>query len=121
MGNPVIHFEIGCRDLEKTGRFYSDLLGWKIDPNPPMAGINTDSHEGIMGHLVALGHEPHNFINVYARVENLENAIEKVQTLGGQLQVGPVPVAEMGRYAWITDPEGNRFGLWEDAAKPITP
>ena len=30
MGQPVVHFEIGCRDREKTERFSRTYLGWRI-------------------------------------------------------------------------------------------
>jgi len=28
MGMPVVHFEIGCKDKEKTSAFYAGLFGW---------------------------------------------------------------------------------------------
>ena len=28
MGKPIVHFEIGCRDKDKTTRFYTDLFDW---------------------------------------------------------------------------------------------
>jgi hypothetical protein len=31
MGNPVVHFEIGCRDSKKTPEFYSGLFDWKFE------------------------------------------------------------------------------------------
>src|SRR5262245_22551100 len=30
--NPVVHFEIGCRDLVKTKAFYGRLFEWDIAP-----------------------------------------------------------------------------------------
>ena len=29
MANPVVHFEIGCRDTGKAAGFYASLFGWK--------------------------------------------------------------------------------------------
>ena len=28
MSAPVVHFEIGCRDVERAKKFYGGLLGW---------------------------------------------------------------------------------------------
>jgi predicted enzyme related to lactoylglutathione lyase len=30
MGNPVMHFEIGCLDRERTSEFYAALFDWKM-------------------------------------------------------------------------------------------
>ena len=48
MGNPVVHFEIGCKDKAATSAFYAKMFDWKIDDGP--AGmIDTGSKEGIQG------------------------------------------------------------------------
>lgn len=115
MGAPIVHFEIGCRDKDKTCTFYKELLGWEIDQQGPAAMINSGSDEGITGHINSLGHEPHNYINVYAQVPKLEETIAKAEDLGGKTMVPPTEIPGMGRFAWITDVEGTPFGLWESA------
>ena len=30
MGQPVVHFEIGCQDQGRTARFFTDLFGWAV-------------------------------------------------------------------------------------------
>ncbi len=30
MGQPVVHFEIGCRDKQKTQAFFVELFGWQV-------------------------------------------------------------------------------------------
>ncbi|HXC47283.1 MAG TPA: hypothetical protein VNU20_03260 [Candidatus Sulfotelmatobacter sp.] len=37
MGRPVVHFEIGCRNLQKTQEFYSQMFDWKPQPMGPAA------------------------------------------------------------------------------------
>src|SRR5579862_8880405 len=34
VGQPVVHFEIGCDDTAKTREFYSSLFNWQIDKGP---------------------------------------------------------------------------------------
>lgn len=41
MGNPVVHFEIGCRDSKKTQEFYCGLFDWKFESMGPVVMINT--------------------------------------------------------------------------------
>ena len=116
MGAPVVHFEIGCRDSEKTQAFYGDLFGWTMTAHGPAAMIATGSEAGIQGHINALGHEPHNYITFYAQVDDLAAYIAKAEGLGGKQVVPPTEVPGMGQFAWIADPEGTIVGLWKVAA-----
>jgi integrase len=34
MPHPVVHFEIGCKDKEKTSAFYRQVFGWAIEFGP---------------------------------------------------------------------------------------
>jgi predicted enzyme related to lactoylglutathione lyase len=114
MGQPVVHFEIGCRDKERTAAFYRDAFGWEIDPGP-MGSIRTGPDHEVGGHVTALGHEPHNYVAVYVSVPKLEEAIERVEGLGGKKLVGPIEIPS-GRFAWIADIEGTMVGLLEGKA-----
>jgi len=62
MGQPVVHFEIGCRDSAKTADFFSGLSGWNMQAMGPATMINTGAAaSGIHGHITALGHEPYHY------------------------------------------------------------
>jgi predicted enzyme related to lactoylglutathione lyase len=113
MGAPVVHFEIGCRNSDKVAGFYSQLLGWDLTAYGPAKMVNTGSPSGIQGHISSLGHPPHNYITIYAQVDDLAASIKKAESLGGKQVVPPTEVPGMGHFAWITDPEGTIFGLWK--------
>lgn len=113
MAAPIIHFEIGCKNSNKTVAFYTELLGWTTEAYGPAQMIDTGSKEGIRGHIQSLGHEPHNYCVVYAQVEDLPTYIKKAERLGGKTIVPPQEVPGMGHFAWIADPEGTLFGLWK--------
>ncbi len=117
MPAPIVHFEIGFKDIKKAQAFYGPLLGWEFDAYGPAAMLNNIGRggPGIGGHLNALGHEPHNYTVVYALVDNLETTIEKAKKLGGSCVVKPTEVPGMGHFAWLKDIEGNLFGLWKAA------
>jgi predicted enzyme related to lactoylglutathione lyase len=111
MGQPVVHFEIGCRDSAKTQEFYSKLFDWQIR----QAMIETGGKGGINGHITALGHEPHNYVTVYVQVDDIEAYLAKAQGLGGKKLVGPVEIPT-GSFAWMADPEGTMIGLFKAKA-----
>ncbi len=113
MGAPVVHFEIGCRDKEKTVPFYTKLLGWKTQEFGGAAMIDTGAQTGIMGHINSLGHEPHNYCLVYAQVDDLEATLKQAEELGGTRVIPPTEVPGVGHFAWLKDPEGTLFGLWK--------
>lgn len=108
MPNPVVHFEIGCRDRGKTAQFYTSLFDWKIQEQGPASTI--DAGGGISGHITALGHEPHHYTTFYVEVDDIAACLKKAESLGGKKLVGPVRIPT-GLFAWFTDPEGNMIGL----------
>jgi len=48
-------------------------------------------------------------------VRNLERMLEQLRR--GGIKIEKVEDYDYGRFAWITDPEGNRIELWEPIAK----
>ena len=115
MGQPVVHFEIGCRDSARTQEFYSKLFDWQIQQAGPAAMIATGGTGGIDGHITSLGHEPHNFVTVYVQVNDIEAYLAKAQSLGGKKIVGPIEIPT-GSFAWMADPEGTVIGLFKPKA-----
>jgi predicted enzyme related to lactoylglutathione lyase len=112
MGQPVVHFEIGCRDSVKTADFFSGLFGWNMQAMGPATMINTGADSGIPGHITALGHEPHRYTIFYVQVDNVQGYLDKAAALGGKTLVPPVEIPT-GTFAWLADPEGNTVGLWK--------
>jgi predicted enzyme related to lactoylglutathione lyase len=104
--HPVVHFEIGCRDLAATKSFYQKMFDWPIDESYQIG------EAGIAGHLNSLGHEPQHYILFYVQVEDVAAAIARAESLGGKKLVGPVAIPT-GTFAWIYDTEQNVIGLWK--------
>src|SRR5437016_14556203 len=111
MGQPVVHFEIGCRDSARTQTFFKELFGWSIQEAGPAAMLDTKAGAGINGHITALGHEPHRYVTVYIQVDDLQAYLNKAESLGGKVLVRPVEIAT-GAFAWFADPDDNIIGLW---------
>src|SRR5271154_1424868 len=111
MACPVVHFEIGCKDQQKTQEFYGKLFDWKIHTEGPAAMIAAEP-AGIGGHITALGHEPFHYTTFYVQVDDVPAYLAKAATLGGKTLVPPIDIPT-GIFAWMQDPEGNTVGLWK--------
>jgi predicted enzyme related to lactoylglutathione lyase len=109
--NPVVHFEIGCRDRAKSAEFYSNLFDWSINEQGPASNIDTKVDGAIAGHITALGHEPHRYTIFYVQVEDIKASLHKAESLGGKTLVPPITLPGAGTFAWMADPEGNTVGL----------
>jgi uncharacterized protein len=118
MGQPVVHFEVIGRDGAKLQRYYSELFGWEIDANNPMAyGIvpregNTDPNGVGIGGGVGVGPEGYGgHVTFYVQVPDVEAALADAERLGGKRLMGPeriTPDTVIGQFA---DPEGHLVGV----------
>lgn len=120
MAAPVVHFEIGCKDLEKTKAFYNKSFGWDYVPGMPSMGMvaNLGPHgstktDGIGGHINSLGHPPHQYVTFYILVDDIDKSLATIEKNGGSTLIPKQEVPNMGWFAWFKDPEGNALGLWK--------
>ena len=114
MGDPVVRFEIGCRDRPATKNFYQTTFGWNIEAGELSGDATTGAAAGINGAVTALGHEPHRYVMIYIEVADIDASAAKVVENGGKVTIGPLDIpGGKGRFAWFQDPEGNTLGLLE--------
>ncbi|MBS1659656.1 MAG: VOC family protein [Bacteroidetes bacterium] len=111
IGNPVVHFEIGCKDLPGTTDFYTKIFGWTATPIPSASLLDTHSTKGIPGHITSLGHEPHQYVTVYIEVEDIPETLTRIEAAGGHKLLGPIPLPDGKKFAWFKDPGGNIMAL----------
>ena len=116
MQNPVVHFEIGCKNSRSMQAFYTKLFGWSIQQIRPAAMIDTGGPGHITGHITELGHEPTHYTIFYVEVDDVKAHLDKAAALGGKTLVPPVDIPS-GTFAWMQDPQGNTVGLWKPATK----
>lgn len=117
MAAPVVHFEIGCKNQEATTKFFSALFGWEFQKYGSAAMVGNLGPQagtaGIGGHINSLGHDPHNYVTVYAQVDDLQKTLDQAAKLGGKTVVPPQEVPGMGTFAWLATPEGTIVGIWK--------
>ncbi len=107
--------ELGTRDVEAAKRFYGAVFGWtaKADNNyvqwqlgdKTVAGCDDmnarQMPESIPAHWL-----------VYFAVTSADESTEKVKELGGTVNMPPMDIPGMGRFAVVADPQGAVFAVF---------
>ena len=115
MGSPVVHFEIGGRDVEKLINFYGSVFEWDILPLADQLHIaDPGSDKGIQGHLFQTTDETDstNAVIIYVQVDDIHASLKKVESLGGEIIKPPQAIpGNASFFAIFRDPSGNCIGL----------
>lgn len=123
MTQPVVHFEIIGRDPDALRAYYEKLFGWESSPADAASTVSepgrysfhekleTPDHTGIPGGFGGgPGFSPHTLF--YVGVEDVEEALQRAESLGGRRIMGPAAnpngTVTVGQF---TDPEGNLVGV----------
>ena len=109
------HIEIPADDPERAQRFYSELLGWQFTT---MEGFDNywlyRSGPGELGGGLGIrGQTAGDVLRNYVTVDSLDDAVAKVERLGGRIETPKTELPGQGWYAAVKDSEGNELGLYE--------
>jgi predicted enzyme related to lactoylglutathione lyase len=123
MGKPVVHFEVIGKDGAKLQSYYAELFGWEIDASNPM-GYGIVSRDGNLspegwGIGGGVGTAPEGYeghVTFYVGVPDIEEALQKAESLGGKRVMGPEKVMDSVELGQFTDPEGHLIGLVRDSS-----
>lgn len=124
MSGRVVHFEIPFDDKERASAFYAEAFDWKLDAMPEMSYVLATTGPSDQGPPSEPG-----FINggmlerglpvggpvLVIEVEDIDEALQKIDSLGGTTVSAKQAVGDMGFSAYFKDPEGNVMGLWQNA------
>ncbi|HEY6263498.1 MAG TPA: VOC family protein [Candidatus Acidoferrum sp.] len=112
----VVHFEIPASDPERAAAFYKKAFDWKIEkwPGPMeywMVNTGAEGTPGINGGLMknTTVKTTTNTIGV----ESVDGAVGAVTKAGGTLVMPKTPIPGVGYFAYLTDTEGNLFGVMQ--------
>lgn len=112
----IVHFEIPADDPQRASAFYRDALGWQISRwgEEPywVVRAGEDDEPGANGALVPRG-DMHRAPVLIAGVADIDDALRRVESCGGNVAQGKLPVPGMGWSAYVIDPEGNTIGLFQ--------
>ena len=129
--NPVVHFEMPAKDKKRVSDFYSKVFGWKMNQLGAKMGNyllaqTTDTDENMMpktpgaingGFFDYQKKKGFNIPHLVISVDNLEEAMKKVEEAGGKILGGASgsgkidDIPGVGRYVSFVDSEGNHVGM----------
>jgi uncharacterized protein len=121
VGKPVVHFEVIGKDPDKLQKYYGELFGWEINADNPMKygmvareGNTGADGVGIGGGVGGgpEGYEGH--VTFYVAVPDVEEALQKAESLGGERVMGPEKIMDMVELGLFKDPEGHVIGVVND-------
>ena len=123
MSGKVVHFEIPFDDGDRARKFYSEAFGWTINEIPDLhysivqtgptgeGGFPTDV--GYIGGGMLKRESPADRPVITVDVEDIDEALKRIEELGGMTVLGRQDVGDMGWAAYFKDVEGNLMGLWQ--------
>ena len=114
----ITHLELPSDDPARARAFYEGMFGWAIQSPPGHPTYQMfQSGPGDMGGTIGLRDETApKQPRIYVTVDSVDEALAKVEGLGGSVAVGKTEVPGMGWYAAILDSEGSEIGIWEAAS-----
>ena len=117
----IVWYELLTTDMKAAGRFYSAVCGWTVDPfegsphpydafsragNVPVGGVMTIP--------AGMNFPPH--WEMYIAVPSFDEAVAKIERLGGKALGPPIEIPSVGRMRTMTDPQGAVFAIIEPAS-----
>jgi predicted enzyme related to lactoylglutathione lyase len=121
MPNRVVHFEIEAADRERAKNFYSQAFGWQMqqmgtEMSEYVVVMTGDPKEpgGINGGIFISPPGAAKELNAYScviGVDNIDQAMAKVKSAGGQLLGDKMDIPTVGTFMRCKDTEGNIFSM----------
>ena len=125
--DPVIHFEMPAKDTERVRKFYESAFGWQTTPLGPSVEdfvlaftIDTDEKTRMPKKRGAINGgfykktEPDQNIRLTILVEDIREAMKKIEAAGGKVLGEPVEMPGVGLFADFMDTEGNVGSINQD-------
>ena len=118
--NPVGWFEIYVSDIEKSARFYEQVLGVTLTALPApvdelkmMAFPMQQGASGAAGAICQMQGVPAggNSTLVYFTCDDCATEAARIEPAGGKLMKPKFSIGEYGFIAIASDPDGNMLGL----------
>lgn len=115
----ITHIEFPADDTDRGQRFYKELFGWDFEGYEALPGyflFNTGSIESAGGAVGQRGTATGDKLRIYITVDSIDEALAKVDGLGGKIVSPKSAIPGQGSYAVINDSEGSEIGLYEEPA-----
>ncbi len=113
--------DLASHGIAAARDFYRDLFGWTAEEQdtqggPPYSLFKSGDHEvaglGEMNDVMKSQGVPPSW-NTYISVEDVEKTVAQAAELGAEVIVPGMKVVEAGWLAFLQDPTGGVFGIWQ--------
>ena len=118
-----VWYELMTADVRAAAAFYSEVVGWKVDPTDPRYTLLKIGDAQVAGmldmpaELHAMG-MPATWSG-YVAVADVDATAARVLQLGGKVLRPAGDIPDVGRFAVVADPQGSAFLLFKpDRAEP---
>ena len=135
--DPVVHFEMPAKDNKRVADFYSKAFGWQMNQLGQEMGsyllaqtTKTDEKNMVQtpgaingGFFKYQNKQGFNMPHLVIAVDNLEEAMKKVEEAGGKIIGGASgkgkidDIPGIGRYISFEDSEGNHVGMLQPSPR----
>jgi predicted enzyme related to lactoylglutathione lyase len=119
-----VWYELMSNDPAASRAFYSQVFGWRYEPMPGSDYMLIHSGAQPLGGILPLtpamragGARP-GWLG-YVEVDDLEQAVQRVQSLAGTVHLGSTRAGEAGQFALVADPQGALFYLFRSTRTPV--
>jgi len=125
--NPVVHFEFPAKDRKRMAKFYTKAFGWetktlgKKHGNYVLATTTKTGKDGTPkepgringGFYTKDKSKPAQYPTVVIAVEDINEAMKKIEKAGGEVLGSPMEIPGYGVYVSFYDTEGNCVSIIE--------
>ncbi len=116
MGSPI-WIELSTSDMDASHSFYTQLLGWVLEPNREEFGGYTNfmlNGERIAGSMTKPSEQPGpDTWFVYLASADCAATVAAAEAAGAQVLVPAMDVLELGRMAFVIAPDQSVVGIWQ--------
>ena len=110
MANKVIHVEVVGKDGPALQKFYSDVLGWKLNTDNS-GGYGMFTENGLTHGIGASQDGGAGHVTFYIHSDDPEAVLRKAEAGGGKVIMPLTTVAPETTIALFADPEGHVVGI----------
>lgn len=112
--------ELSSTDLARAQHFYGELLGWQFEDRGPDYGgyhlITVD--DVVVGGGLEITDDMRELdatdgFGIYLATGDIAETVAKAERHASEVVLPPMAVAEHGQMAYLIDPVGSDFGLWQ--------
>ena len=111
-GKSIVHIELSSKDRIKTGEFYANLFGWRIEQRPEYDYALFESGNVGGGFNPISDENPAGTIVIYVDSEDIDTDLKRAEDLGATILQPKMEIPGTGWFGVFKDPDGNNVALY---------